>query len=116
MSLAPRAVVILVGTDHHRFDRVVEWADRHQAAHPEEHVFVQYGQSNPPARARGASFLEPPELKAEIAGADVVITHGGPGTIHDARSAGHRPIVLPRDPRHGEHVDDHQQRFAGLVS
>jgi hypothetical protein len=42
----------------------------------------------------------------------VVITHGGPGTISDAQRSGHRPIVFPRDPSRGEHVDDHQQRFA----
>ncbi|MGD9957856.1 glycosyltransferase [Nocardioides sp.] len=115
-------IVILVGTDHHRFDRVVTWADRRQRAHPDGQVYVQYGQSTPPSAAAGAAFVSPVELKSLVAGADVVITHGGPGTIHDARSAGHRPIVLPRDPGHGEHVDDHQQRFGawceerGLVS
>ena len=120
--MSDQSIVILVGTDHHRFDRVVAWADRRQRAHPEGRVYVQYGQSTPPADAAGAAFVSPVELRSLVSEADVVITHGGPGTIHDARSAGHRPIVLPRDPGHGEHVDDHQQRFGawcqerGLVS
>ena len=33
--------------------------------------------------------------------ADVVVTHGGPATISEARNAGHRPIVVPRDPSPG---------------
>jgi UDP-N-acetylglucosamine:LPS N-acetylglucosamine transferase len=44
--------------------------------------------------------------------ADVVIAQGGPGGIMDSRACGRVPIVVPRDPARGEHVDDHQQRFA----
>ena len=46
-----------------------------------------------------------------MARADIVITHGGPGTVADARASGHMPLAVPRDPAHGEHVDGHQQRF-----
>jgi UDP-N-acetylglucosamine transferase subunit ALG13 len=45
------------------------------------------------------------------AAADVIITHGGPGSILLALSVGRSPVVVPRDPRFGEHVDDHQLRF-----
>jgi UDP-N-acetylglucosamine transferase subunit ALG13 len=33
----------------------------------------------------------------------------------DAREAGHVPLCVPRDPKLGEHVDGHQQRFAAMV-
>ena len=36
------------------------------------------------------------ELVSAMAEADVVIAQGGPATIMDARSVGHRPIVVPR--------------------
>lgn len=108
-----REILLLVGTDHHAFQRAVRWADDRQAAHPDEHVFIQYGKSEAPVRADGAAFLSPEQMREAVAKSDVVITHGGPGTISDARHGGHRPIVFPRDPNHGEHVDDHQQRFAG---
>ena len=45
----------------------------------------------------------------------MAVCHGGPGTIMDAREAGHVPLCVPRDPKLGEHVDDHQQRFAAMV-
>ncbi len=108
-----REILLLVGTDHHAFQRAVNWADARAAAYADERVFIQYGKSEPPKRADGNAFLSPDQMREAVARADVVITHGGPGTISDARHGGHRPIVFPRDPQHGEHVDDHQQRFAG---
>lgn len=44
--------------------------------------------------------------------ADVVITHGGPGCVVAALEAGKMPVVVPRQARFGEHVDDHQVAFA----
>ncbi len=107
-----RVIVVLVGTDHHPFERAVRWADDRQRSHPQDRVFIQYGKSREPRLATGEAFVSPQRLRQLVAEADIVITHGGPGTISDARQAGHRPIVFPRDPQHGEHVDDHQQRFA----
>ncbi len=107
-----RTVTVLVGTDHHAFDRLVSWADRWAAAHPEDDVLVQHGASGAPTTAQGRDIMPPAELRDRCARSDIVVTHGGPGTIMDARAAGHRPIVLPREPARGEHVDDHQLRFS----
>ncbi|HYO39139.1 MAG TPA: glycosyltransferase [Nocardioidaceae bacterium] len=104
-------VMILVGTDHHPFERLVAWADRRQLTHPEDRVTIQYGDSRAPAVATGHSFLHRDELQQRVQSATVVITHGGPGTIMDVRAAGHRPIVITRDPAQGEHVDNHQMLF-----
>jgi UDP-N-acetylglucosamine transferase subunit ALG13 len=41
-----------------------------------------------------------------------VVCHGGPATIMLARQCGRMPLVVPRDPERGEHVDDHQLRFS----
>lgn len=104
--------LILLGTDHHQFARAVAWADARQRAFPEDEVLIQHGRTAPPQVAQGIDFLTSDELRTAVAEADVVITHGGPGTISDARAGGHRPILFPRNPDLGEHVDDHQQRFA----
>lgn len=107
-----RQVLLILGTDHHPFTRLVAWADQRQRAHPEERVVVQHGDTAAPADARGAAFLRPDVLEGLVADSHVVITHGGPGTIMGVRAVGHRPLVVPRDPAHGEHVDGHQQQFA----
>jgi UDP-N-acetylglucosamine transferase subunit ALG13 len=105
-------IIVIVGTDHHPFERMVGWVDDRLRAHPGDTVTIQHGWSRSPELAEGLDFMAPDELRRRMAEADVVITHGGPGTISDARRSGHRPIVVPRDPTLGEHVDDHQQRFA----
>jgi UDP-N-acetylglucosamine transferase subunit ALG13 len=105
--------VALAGTDHHPFDRLVTWVDAAAARHPDVRFVVQHGSSSgPPRLAEGAAFLSHDRLVGLLAEATAVVCHGGPGTIMDAREAGHVPLCVPRDPRLGEHVDGHQQRFA----
>lgn len=109
-------VLALSGTDHHPFDRMVSWIDLAASRHPDLRFVVQHGTAAPPAVAEGRDYLAHDEMVDLIAQALLVVCHGGPGTIMDAREAGHVPLVMPRDPALGEHVDDHQQRFASLVS
>jgi UDP-N-acetylglucosamine transferase subunit ALG13 len=114
-ELAPkirRQMVVTVGTDHHPFDRLVRWAENWAERVEDWQVHVQYGRSRAPRSGLGFAFCDPRRLQELFETADVVITHGGPATITEARRFGHRPIVVPRDPRLGEHVDDHQQLFA----
>jgi UDP-N-acetylglucosamine transferase subunit ALG13 len=109
-------VVALAGTDHHPFDRLVSWVDAAATRHPDVRFLVQHGSATrPPAVAEGQEFLTHERLVELLREASVVVCHGGPGTIMDAREAGHVPLCVPRDPRLGEHVDGHQQRFAAMV-
>lgn len=109
---AERLVLALVGTDHHQFDRLVGWVDnwyRDTGSSPA--CLVQFGQSRPPSTAPGVPFLDHDHLQELVRSAWVVVCHGGPGVIMEVRKSGLRPLVVPRSPREGEHVDDHQQRF-----
>jgi UDP-N-acetylglucosamine transferase subunit ALG13 len=112
----PTLVLVVVGTDHHPFDRVVGWADEWAASHAGIRVVVQYGTSRPPVTAEGHDLLPVGDLMALMTEAAAVVCHGGPGTIMGAREAGHVPIVVPRRSELGEHVDDHQVRFATRVA
>jgi UDP-N-acetylglucosamine transferase subunit ALG13 len=105
-------ILVTVGTDHHPFQRLVDWADGFARQHPEHELFIQYGSARPPASGSSSRLLDHAQLQTEIARADAVVCHGGPATITDIRRSGLSPICVPRDPRRGEHVDEHQQRFA----
>lgn len=107
-----RTVIVLTGTDVHPFERICAWADRWAVDHPDHDVVVQHGYTTPPRAARSVDMLTPSELEEALEGADVAVTHGGPGTISTVRRAGLLPVVLPRNPAYGEHVDGHQMRFA----
>lgn len=109
----PPLVLVLVGTDHHPFDRLVSWADAWALRRgPAVRVVVQFGTAPPPAVAQGHLILPHADLQMLIDEAAVVVSHGGPATICEVRRSGSMPVVVPRDPALGEHVDGHQQRFA----
>ena len=112
MSAEQPLVVLTVGTDSHPFDRAVRWVDGWAARNPGVEVVAQWGTSAPPTHAGGAPLLPRPELDTLLRTAGAVVCHGGPATLHQVRQAGLLPLCLPRDPAHGEHVDDHQLRFA----
>ena len=111
MSGAAELVVVSVGTDHHPFDRLVGWMDRWAGEHPAVEVIIQRGSAAPTEWAESHELIPYDELCDLFARATVVITHGGPSTVMDIRAAGRLPIVFPRDPAHGEHIDHHQLRF-----
>jgi len=107
-------VFVTVGTDHHPFDRLCGWADAWVAEgrHLEVPWFVQSGTSKAPAVAPWRDYVGYDEMCDFMARAVAVVCHGGPATIMDARRLGRVPIVVPRNADLGEHVDNHQQRFA----
>lgn len=109
-------LLALVGTDHHPFDRMIELVDeviaRFTATGVAIEALVQFGTAAPPTRAAGKQYLAKEAVLAEILAADIVLSHGGPSTIVEILRSGQLPLVMPRDPERGEHVDGHQQRFA----
>ena len=110
-------VFVTVGTDHHPFDRLVDWLDDWLATvRAQVECSAQIGSSRAPRYARWARHLSYPEMRAAFADADVVVCHGGPGTIMLALAAGKKPLVVPRFSRLGEHVDDHQVVFSRRIS
>jgi len=110
-------ILITVGTDHHPFDRLIGWVDRWTRAHGDDaRCVIQYGTSYPPDWAEGSDYLTPAQLQDHLSQATAVVSHGGPSTIMEIRAAGILPIVVPRDPAFGEHVDGHQMAFAAHLA
>jgi UDP-N-acetylglucosamine transferase subunit ALG13 len=106
-------VVVTVGTDHHRFDRVLRWVERWYVRQDVPvQVLAQTGTADPPARFPSRRYLAPGELESVVGRATAVVTHGGPATVMGVRDLGLLPVVVPREATHGEHIDDHQERFA----
>ncbi|GAB3592718.1 hypothetical protein GCM10027446_13850 [Angustibacter peucedani] len=105
-------VLVTLGTDHHPFQRLVDWVDQLATDHPELDVVVQHGRTAAPRVAQAVEQVTQAELRARMRAADVVVAQGGPGGIVDARESGRRPVVVPRRPELGEIVDGHQITFA----
>jgi len=108
-------VAVLLGTDHHAFDRLVALAESASETMNAD-WFVQHGYSTRPTLLPASPMLAVDELQDLLLRARAVVTHGGPGLIMEARAAGHVPVVVPRDPALHEHVDGHQLRFTERIA
>jgi len=63
----------------------------------------------------GKAVVPAHELEAAMQEADVVIAHAGTGTALTSLRMGKRPILVPRDSSHGQHIDNHQFQTAALL-
>ncbi|MFI6780542.1 glycosyltransferase [Micromonospora sp. NPDC050276] len=112
-AIAQVRLLVAVGTDKHPFDRLVDWvAGWHAQTAGPVGLTMQHGHTNVPVLRGAVPFLGHDALQQAMIDADLVVCHGGPATILEARRHGHLPIVVPRDPARGEHVDNHQLLFA----
>jgi UDP-N-acetylglucosamine transferase subunit ALG13 len=110
-------LLVTVGTDHHRFDRLADWIERWAVGGPARlRVIYQEGASRAPAGARTVGIVARDHLLGWIDQADVVVAQAGPGSIADANERGRVPIVVPRRARLDEVVDDHQVGFAARMA
>jgi UDP-N-acetylglucosamine transferase subunit ALG13 len=111
-------IVVAVGTDHHPFGRVIDWVDRWLARGGADRVecVMQHGSAPAPRWGEPRAFLEHAEFTDLVARARVVVCHGGPATIAECRRLGRLPLVVPRRPEYGEHVDNHQVLFTARLA
>lgn len=108
-------IFVTVGTHEDPFDRLVQAAELLAAGGA--HVRLQKGPSSVPTPScDGAAWFTPDQMAEAFAAAEVVVCHGGPSTIVEAGCYGHLAVVVPRQARYGEHVDDHQLRFARRIA
>ena len=107
-------VLVTVGTDAFPFDRLIEWVDSWLADRAAGGVrcIVQHGTARPAEHADSRTLLDFSDFAQLVSEADVIVTHGGPGTIVLCAEREKKPIVVARLPEHGEVVDRHQVPFA----
>ena len=103
-------IFVTVGSQKFPFDRLLKQVDRIVENRViTEKVIVQTGHSRyAPRFCRCRAFYGREEFSALLERCDVLITHGGAGTMVEAAKRGKKTVAVPRLARYGEHVDDHQ--------
>ena len=88
----------LVGPHEQPFNRLVMAIDYCVSQlEGKQEAFIQVGYSTyAPRYAKYRPFLHPDKIKTLVDSADIVICHGGPGSISLAFECGKIPIVFPR--------------------
>ena len=111
-------IFVTVGTHEQQFNRLIKEIDRlKEEGIIQEDVLMQTGFSTyEPKYCEWKKMLSYNEMNEMYDKADIIITHGGPATFMGAIAKGKKPIVVPRQEKFGEHVNNHQLEFAEQVS
>lgn len=107
-------IFVTVGTHEQPFDRLVEKIDELKGAGIiQEEVMIQTGFSTyGPKHCKWSKLIPYGDMVKNVSDARIVITHGGPASFIMPLQVGKIPIVVPRQSKFGEHVNDHQLEFA----
>lgn len=106
-------IFVTVGTHEQPFNRLIQEMDRLiSSGVVQEDVFIQRGiKSIIPRNCPSAEMISFQEMGERIANARIIIIHGGPASIMLCLSNMKIPIVVPRQLKYKEHVDNHQVDF-----
>ena len=111
-------IFVTVGTHEQPFNRLIQEVDHLvETGVIKEEVFIQTGYSiYEPKFCQWSRLISFDQMSKFMQKADIIITHGGPATFMSAITNGKKPIVVPRQEKFGEHVNDHQVDFARNVA
>jgi len=106
-------IFVTVGTHEQGMDRLFIQLDKLvESGDIKEEIFAQIGYSNYiPKNYKYKKMIGYDEMDEYMRKSNIVITHGGPGSIFHPLQYGKIPIVVPRNPEFNEHVDNHQILF-----
>ncbi|MCP4220671.1 MAG: multidrug MFS transporter [bacterium] len=110
-------IFLTVGTHEQPFDRAVEAVDALKGKGKiTTDVFIQTGYSAyKPRHCQYADFIGFDKMMELMEKAELVITHGGTGSIMLVLYHKKIPLVIPRQKQYGEHIDNHQVHFCKLM-
>lgn len=107
---------ISVGNANQPFKRIIEGVLRISSELPQP-IVIQYGHTPfNGVNCISKQFIEMDEYNKYIADADLLILHAGAGAVISASQAGKIPVVMPRQKKYGEHIDDHQLELAHALA
>ena len=102
--------LVLLGTQNNSFHRLLEEVQKNiDNGNIKDEVVVQKGYTKFESSDMQIYDQVPVEkMKELVKQADLVITHGGVGSIITAIEQGKKVIAVPRLKKYKEHVNDHQ--------
>lgn len=106
-------ILVVLGTQDKQFTRLLDDVSREiELGHIKDEVIVQAGQTKYSSdKMQIMDLLPAPEFDKLMDKADLIITHGGVGTILSAIKKGKKIIATPRLAKYKEHHNDHQKQI-----
>ena len=113
-EMEKRMILVLLGTQNNSFVRLLSAIqDNIDKKVIRDKVIVQAGFTKFESRDMEIFSLIDKDRLSELQDeADLIITHGGVGSIISSLKKGKKVIVVPRLKKYGEHVNNHQLQIA----
>lgn len=109
-------ILVLLGTQNNSFHRLLEEIDKLiEKGTIKEKVIVQAGHTKYQSdKMQIFDLISTKDLEKYQDEANLIITHGGVGSIITSIERGKKVIAVPRLHKYGEHVNDHQKEIVQL--
>ena len=111
-------IFVTVGTHEQPFNRLIKAVDElKRDGVITEDVIMQTGFSTyEPQYCEWSKLIPYQDMVKNVENARIVISHGGPASFIMPLQIGKTPIVVPRQHKFEEHINDHQVEFARNVA
>ena len=106
-------ILVLLGTQNNSFNRLLEEIEKNiKNGTIKEEVIVQAGYTKfETDKMKIIDLMSKEQLEKFQDEADLIITHGGVGSIISSIEKGKKVIAVPRIHEYGEHVNNHQKEI-----
>mgnify|MGYP000848677936 FL=1 len=110
-------IFVTVGTHEQSLERLVKKIDELKRDRIiDEDVIIQKGYTDyEPRYCESYKLIGYNDMQKYLKEARIVITHGGPASFIAPLTIGKIPIVVPRQKKFNEHVNNHQKDFVEQV-
>ena len=104
-------ILVMLGTQNNSFERLLKELDRlKEKKIIKEKIIVQAGYTKYDSKNLEIfDFIDKDSLEKYQSQADIIITHGGVGSIISSLKKDKKVIAVPRLKEFDEHVNDHQK-------
>ncbi len=99
-------IFVTLGTFEMKFERILKEIERLDL---KDEVIIQSGYTDfKSGKNKVVKFMDKEDFKENLNRANIVICHGGIGSILEALNNNKKVIAIPRLQKYSEHVDNHQ--------
>ena len=107
-------ILVTLGTQKQSFTRLLDYIEN---SNIKDEIIVQAGHTKYESqKMKIFSFIDYNKMNEYIKKADLIITHGGTGSILTPLKKGKKVIACARKQEFGEHVDDHQEQLVSIFA
>ena len=106
-------ILITVGTQDKQFERILKIVDNAiRRGVVKDEVIAQAGYTKFKSNnMKVFDFISAKELNEYVSKADLIITHGGIGSLTSALNNKKKIFAVPRLAKYKEHINDHQEQI-----